>query len=102
MIHTTLFVMTAVVTIGGAYAASAHENHCSAIASSVAAAGFDTRVTCTDEHAIIRSDTYPDHELMTGIVGTNEQVPVPADYSAPIWRPETNLGAAPAYRAERV
>ncbi|MEX0311484.1 MAG: YHYH protein [Tateyamaria sp.] len=66
--------------------ARTHDNHCAAIAASVAEAGFDDTVivTCTDSHAIITSDTYPDHEMMTGIVGTNEQVPVPADYAAPI------------------
>ncbi len=70
----------------GAGAAVAHDDHCTAIAISVEDAGFadSVSVTCTDDHAIIRSDTYPDHEKMTGIVGTNEQVPVPADYAAPI------------------
>lgn len=65
---------------------SAHEDHCGAVSASVVEAGFADRVTvdCTDSHAMIRSDTYPDHEMMTGITGTNEQVPVPADYSAPI------------------
>ncbi|MEL6449702.1 MAG: YHYH protein [Pseudomonadota bacterium] len=64
----------------------AHEDHCAAVQTSVAEAGFDDRVTvtCTDTHAVIQSDTYPDHALMTGIVGTNEQVPVPANYAAPI------------------
>ncbi len=66
--------------------ALAHDDHCGAVAASVADAGFDDEVTvtCSDSHAILTSDTYPDHELMTGIVGTNEQVPVPAIYSAPI------------------
>ena len=63
------------------------EHHCGAIADSVAEAGFagDVSVTCDAGRAIIVSDTYPDHPLMTGIVGTNEQIPVPAkDYAAPI------------------
>lgn len=66
--------------------ATAHEDHCAAVSASVADAGFeeDVTVTCTDTHAIITSDTYPDHEKMTGITGTNEQVPVPAEYAAPI------------------
>lgn len=66
--------------------AVAHEDHCAAIAASVADAGFGDQVTvtCTDSHAIISSDTYPDHELMTGITATNEQVPVPAEYAAPV------------------
>lgn len=66
--------------------AVAHEDHCSAVVSSVADAGFDAdvTVTCTDSHATVTSDTYPDHDLMTGIAGTNEQVPVPAEYGAPI------------------
>lgn len=65
----------------------AHDNHCTAVKASVAEAGFDTsvQVTCSDDRAILTSDTYPDHEMMTGIVGTNEQVPVPAkDYAAPV------------------
>ena len=74
--------------------AQAHEDqphdanaHCEAVMTSVEKAGFaDTvTVTCEDDHAIISSDTYPAHELMTGIVGTNEQVPLPAKkYDAPI------------------
>jgi hypothetical protein len=78
--------MTALFAIGGASAGTAHEDHCAVVAASVAAAGFDdsVTVTCTESHAIIQSDTYPDHEMMTGIVGTNEQVPVPAEYAAPI------------------
>jgi len=65
---------------------SAHEDHCMAIKSSVDEAGFNESVVveCTDEHALIQSNTYPDHELMTGIMGTNEQIAVPANYSAPI------------------
>ncbi|MDP5220910.1 YHYH protein [Ruegeria sp. 2205SS24-7] len=78
---------------------AAHDNHCVAITTSIAEAGFDDSVTvnCTDDHAIISSDIYPDHELMTGIVGTNEQVPVPAEYSAPI-QLEPELGNAPLTR----
>ncbi|KQB97713.1 phosphatidylethanolamine-binding protein [Loktanella sp. 1ANDIMAR09] len=64
----------------------AHEDHCSAVTASVEDAGFSDSVTvnCSYTHATITSDTYPDHEMMTGIVGTNEQVPVPAEYGAPI------------------
>lgn len=87
----TLFTITST--------ASAHEDHCIAVTESVAEAGFDDRVTvtCTDSHAIIQSDTYPDHEKMTGIVGTNEQVPVPADYAAPV-RLSPTLGTTPLTR----
>ncbi len=78
--------ISALALIAAASAAAAHDDPCTAVTASVADAGFDGRVTvtCTDTHAIIESDTYPDHEKMTGIVGTNEQVPVPADYGAPI------------------
>lgn len=76
------------------------EARCDVVASSVAEAGFADKVTvtCEDGSAILTSDTYPDHELMTGIVGTNEQVPVPAkDYAAPIpLQPE--LGDTPQTR----
>ena len=79
--------------------ASAHDDHCNAVAASVAEAGFDddVTVTCTDSHAILTSDTYPDHDLMTGIIGTNEQVPVPAEYAAPIILTPT-LGTTPLTR----
>jgi hypothetical protein len=79
-------MVSACLTLGGTTAAHAHDDHCTAVVESVADAGFSdsVTVTCSDTHAIIRSDTYPDHDLMTGIVGTNEQVPVPADYAAPI------------------
>jgi hypothetical protein len=91
--------LTALVVIAAASAASAHDDHCAAVTQSVAEAGFDksVTVTCTDSHATIQSDTYPDHEKMTGIVGTNEQVPVPADYAAPILLAPT-LGTAPLTR----
>jgi hypothetical protein len=64
----------------------AHEAHCDAIQESVSSAGFagSVDVSCNSDYAIIQSDTYPDHELMTGIVGTNEQIAVPANYAAPI------------------
>ena len=63
------------------------DTHCAAVAKSIADAGFGDKVsvTCSDGQALIASDTYPDHPLMTGIVGTNEQIPVPAkDYVSPI------------------
>ncbi|APX13495.1 hypothetical protein [Tateyamaria omphalii] len=41
-------------------------------------------VTCTDAHATRTFDTFRDHQMMTGIVTTNEQVPVPAYHWAPI------------------
>lgn len=66
--------------------AFAHEDHCAAVAASVDEAGFSdsVTVTCSDTHATLTSDTYPDHDMMTGIIATNEQVPVPAEYGAPI------------------
>lgn len=70
-------------------AAIAYEDdlHCAAVVASVEEAGFAdvVDVQCEGGHAIITSDTFPDHDLMNGIVGTNEQVPVPAEgYAAPI------------------
>jgi hypothetical protein len=64
----------------------AHNDHCDAVAASVADAGFvdSITVTCSDTQAILTSDTYPDHYMMTGIVDTNEQLPVPAEYPAPV------------------
>ncbi|MGE4657507.1 MAG: YHYH protein [Gammaproteobacteria bacterium] len=61
--------------------------HCEAVIASVVDAGFtdEAEVTCDDEYAYIHSDSYASHEMMTGIVGTNEQIPVPAHgYFAPI------------------
>ncbi|MEO9652262.1 MAG: YHYH protein [Roseobacter sp.] len=79
--------------------APAHEDHCKAVMASVADAGFahDVTVECTDAHVTLTSDTYPDHDMMTGIAATNEQVPVPAEYSAPIILSPT-LGTTPLTR----
>lgn len=60
---------------------------CKTIQQSVSDAGFEENVAviCDEDYAYIVSSTYPEHELMTGIVGTNEQVPVPAEgYAAPV------------------
>jgi len=59
---------------------------CTVIKDSVDYAGFnDVSVICDDDYAYIVSDTYPNHDLMNGITGTNEQIPVPAiNYAAPI------------------
>tara|TARA_R110001583_G_scaffold51161_4_gene159715 strand:- start:45 stop:2324 length:2280 start_codon:yes stop_codon:yes gene_type:complete len=62
-------------------------DRCNSIKQSVDKAGFaqEVSVTCDQDYAYLASSTYPDHELMTGISGTNEQVPVPANgYVAPI------------------
>ncbi|MBY5935093.1 YHYH protein [Tateyamaria omphalii] len=85
----TFTVLSTSVGFISAGAALAHdpEEHCTAIIASVEEAGFADKVavTCENGAAVISSNTYPDHELMTGIVGTNEQVPVPAPgYDAPI------------------
>jgi hypothetical protein len=60
---------------------------CAAITSSVTAAGFGSAVTvaCDATYAYLTSNTVPDHTMMTGITGTNDQVPVPAPgYVSPI------------------
>ena len=75
-------------------------DRCAIIRASVEDAGFGdkVKVTCDEGHAHLASDTYPDHELMTGIVGTNEQIPVPAkDYVSPI-RLGPKLGVVPQTR----
>ncbi len=84
--HPARLLLSAAWLMTGTGPTLAHDDRCGDIAASVEEAGFADRVTvtCTDSHAIIRSDTYPDHPMMTGITGTNEQVPVPADYAAPI------------------
>ena len=84
-----IFAITTFLTIPTAL--FAHDDHevdrCAVVAQSVTDAGFSDVVTveCVDGQALLHSSTYPDHELMTGIVGSNEQIPVPAvDYTAPI------------------
>lgn len=60
---------------------------CQTIQQSVSEAGFEqsVKVVCDENYAYIASSTYPKHQMMTGITGTNEQIPVPAkDYAAPI------------------
>ena len=69
--------------------AQAHDEqlHCDAVTSSVSDAGFDSEVSveCSNGQAQLSGDTYPDHELLNGIVATNEQTVVPAvDYTSPI------------------
>lgn len=77
-----------------------NDDRCARVVASVVEAGFEDTVSvkCADGKAIISSNTYPDHPLMTGIVGSNEQVPVPAkDYAAPIPL-EPVLGETPQTR----
>jgi hypothetical protein len=60
---------------------------CTVVTDSIVAAGFGSNVTvtCDAKYAYIASTTYPAHALMTGITGTNDQVPVPAPgYKSPI------------------
>lgn len=60
---------------------------CARITASIEEAGFAAAaiVTCDGIYANIVSDTYPAHDKMNGITGTNDQVPVPAPgYSSPI------------------
>ncbi len=65
---------------------SVESDACHAIKTSVSTAGFDNvTVTCDKSYAYVQSNTYPEHDLMNGITGTNEQIPVPAEnYAAPI------------------
>lgn len=107
LLHRTVkpLLLVLVASYGMPTLASAHdsEDHCAAVMTSVAQSGFaDTvSVTCENGMATVVSKSYPDHPLMTGIVGTNEQVPVPArEYAAPIPlnpslgnRPQTRDGA---------
>lgn len=73
--------------IGFAMSSLSPHEHCLEVIASVTDAGFEDEawVTCHDDHAMIHSDSYASHEMMTGIVGTNEQIPLPAPgYHAPI------------------
>ena len=102
MHHNVFRTILAVLACLWATASFAHDDsfHCEAVAASVSDAGFGDTVivTCTDNQALITGDTYPNHEMMTGIIGTNEQVPVPAlNYASPIVLAPT-LAAAPHTR----
>lgn len=60
---------------------------CDQIRGSINDAGFEQEVSvsCHKDYAYVASSTYPTHEVMTGITGTNEQIPVPEIvYAAPI------------------
>jgi hypothetical protein len=73
---------------------------CKVIKASVADAGFADKVSvfCGNSQAHLGSVTYPGHTLMACIVGSNEQVPVPAmSYTAPIAL-EPVMGDAPQTR----
>lgn len=74
--------------------------HCQAVIASVQEAGFSDEATvkCDDTHAYIHSDSYPSHPMMIGIVGTNEQIPVPAEgYFASV-RLDSVMGDTPQTR----
>jgi len=65
----------------------ANPERCTTIKQSINEAGFEqsVEVVCDEEYAYIASSTYPNHDMMNGITGTNEQIPVPAPgYAAPI------------------
>jgi len=81
-----ILVLAALIAHVAPLAAHDEPLHCAAVQASVTEAGFanEVVVSCAESLATVTSDTYPDHELMTGIVGTNEQLPVPAEYAAPI------------------
>jgi hypothetical protein len=73
--------------IGFAMSSLSPHEHCLEVIASVTDAGLEDEawVTCHDDHAMIHSDSYASHEMMTGIVGTNEQIPLPAPgYHAPV------------------
>lgn len=100
--NATKWTVTFAIAVLSPIWASSHEadQHCAAVMDTVAMAGFadEVLVTCDDGLAVLSSDTYPDHPMMTGIVGTNEQVPVPAKaYAAPIPLQPT-LGNTPQTR----
>ncbi len=102
MMNRNLLVTGVCIVLGVSHAAMAHEDnhHCEAVTASVHDAGFadDVDVTCRNGAAILTSTTFPTHDMMTGIVGTNEQVPVPAiSYAAPVPLSPT-LGTTPQTR----
>lgn len=65
----------------------ASPDRCTTIRRSITDAGFGDKVSvqCDATYAYIEGDTYPSHDKMNGITGTNEQVPVAAPgYKSPI------------------
>lgn len=71
---------TGTIALGTGATGTGSIDRCSVIQDSVSDAGFESevKVTCDDEKAYFESDSYASHEMMTGISGTNEQIPVPA------------------------
>jgi phosphatidylethanolamine-binding protein (PEBP) family uncharacterized protein len=100
----TLASATLTFTTGAAASSeettSSGSDRCAAIQASITAAGFDDEVTvsCDGTYANLSASTYPAHDLMNGITGTNEQLPVPAkDYLSPIVLSPTAIAAAESY-----
>lgn len=63
------------------------DEYCGKVTASVTDAGFEdaVTVTCDNGAARISSNSYASHEMMTGIIATNEQIPLPAPgYYVPI------------------
>jgi len=82
-IESTRTPSSAVVVAVPSAQQSVNSAACATVQASVADAGFsDVVVTCDKSYAYLVSDTYPDHDLMNGITGTNEQIPVPAEGNA--------------------
>ncbi len=74
-------------TSSGAGGSLSAADRCQAVKDSVDQSGFGdiVKVSCDATYASIAADTYPAHVKMTGITGTNDQVPVPAPgYTSPV------------------
>ncbi len=87
----TIAVLTSQPTLlnahEGTHSPTESDDRCAMVKASVLDAGFagQVDVQCENGHALLRSTSYPEHEVMTGIVASNEQVPIPAsNYIAPI------------------
>lgn len=73
-------VMTTTASTTSTSSSGGPGSRCEVISASIAEAGFDSEVTvhCDGKLAYVVGDTCPAHDKMTGITGTNEQVPIPA------------------------
>ncbi len=83
---TDIILETSTLTVSYTRNTGVTSTPCENIQQSVTASGFnEVLVSCDSEYAYITSNTYPEHDLMNGITGTNEQIPAPASgYSSPI------------------
>lgn len=61
--------------------ATTPSSRCAAITASISPYASAVGVTCDGTYAYLSSNGMPAHQMMTGIVATNQQVPIPQDFT---------------------